>query len=84
MHKYLKKHAIYYGVVFVTQGLGLLAIALNNGQRQLQVLFLVLMASFYVLWGVVHHLIHHDLHTKIVLEYVLMATLAITVVYFLL
>ena len=84
MNKHLRKHLTYYLVVLVTQGLGLLAIALNNGQRTLQVLFLVLMASFYILWGVIHHYIHHDLHPKVVLEYVLMGVLAITVVYFLL
>ncbi len=80
----LRKHLWYYGVGAIFQGLGLLLIILSSGFPHIQMTYVVLMAFFYVLWGILHHIFHHDLHTKIVLEYVLFASLGITVIYFLL
>lgn len=80
----MKKHTYYYlslGAIL----LGLLVlIFLTPGDSKLHMSVVVLMAFFYVLWAIVHHLIHHDMHAKIVVEYVLIGMLGITFVYFVL
>jgi len=45
---------------------------------------ILLCGIFYVVIGIIHHLLAHDISSKIVLEYVLMATLGISIVFFLL
>lgn len=33
----------------------------------------------YVFWGIIHHMIQKDLHLNVVIEYILMATIAIVI-----
>ncbi len=37
-------------------------------------------AALYIGWGIAHHLVEHSLTFRVVLEYVLVAALAVTVV----
>lgn len=43
----------------------------------LQFLISVITAVSYVLWGIIHHMGKKDLHAKIVIEYVLIALIAV-------
>lgn len=45
---------------------------------------IIFAACFYVFWAVIHHLMHHDLSGKVVVEYVLIAMVGISLVYFVL
>jgi len=78
------KHSYYYLLVGLIQVVGLLLVIAAGGNKQIQLTFIVLIAVLYVFWGVIHHKIHHDLHTKIVVEYVAMASLGIALMYLLL
>lgn len=79
-----KHHLSYYGIVGLIQLAGLILIILAGGDKQMQMMYVVLMTLLYVAWGLIHHKIHHDLHAKVVIEYVLMGTLGISIMYFLL
>jgi len=77
-------HIIYYISLSVILGFGLLiTIAVSNHTR-LQMLSIFLTAFFYIIWGILHHLINHDLTAKIVVEYILIGSFGVTVVFFLL
>lgn len=55
-----------------------------GSDRQLQMIMIGLGVFFYVLWGVVHHLVRHDFHLKILVEYVVIALLALVLIFSLL
>lgn len=79
----MKKHLGYYISLLAILFLGVL-IAFNSSDKQFQLLVTVVTAFFYTVWGVLHHALNHELTAKIVIEYVLMATLGIAFVFFLL
>jgi hypothetical protein len=54
------------------------------GNKNLQMAYIVLTTFLYIVWGIVHHYIHHDVHPRIVLEYILMGSFGISVMFFLL
>jgi hypothetical protein len=73
MIKELKKHALDY-LVLITAGIFFLVIAnISRGERLVQFFTLVAYASFYIIWGVYHHLVEDSLHLKTVIEYILIA-----------
>jgi len=55
-----------------------------NYNRQAQVGVTLVIAAAYVLWGIIHHSIKKDLHWRIILEYLVVATVASLVVIYLL
>ena len=69
----IKKHLFDY-LLLVTAGIFFL-VALNifKGERFLEFIFLTSFATFYIIWGVYHHVIEDSLHLKIVIEYILIA-----------
>lgn len=71
--KELKKHALDY-LLLITAGVFFI-ISLNvfRGERLLEFIMLLAFASFYIIWGIYHHIIENTLHLKSVLEYILIA-----------
>ena len=55
-----------------------------NFNRMAQVGITLALGAIYVLWGMVHHALNKELYLKIILEYLLVASLASIVVIFLL
>ncbi len=41
-------------------------------------------AAGYVVWGVIHHYLHRDLHLSVIIEYIVVATLGLVIVFSLL
>lgn len=80
----LRRHAFYYISLLLIEVIGFILIISANGQKSLQMTYVVLLAGVYIVWGLVHHKLHHDLQSKIVLEYVLMGSLGVTILFFLL
>ncbi len=76
------KHIAYYIGLGMVLLLGLPLLALTGFNKAFQISVVILLALFYVLWGLLHHYMHHDLHTKIVLEYIVMAALGVSIVFF--
>ena len=83
MFTHLKKHIGYYFSLIIILVLGIFLSLQTSGDRQLQMLIMVMTVFFYVLWGILHHLLEHDLSIKIVIEYVLIGSLAMSIILFL-
>lgn len=71
LHKELKKHLFDYLLLITAGVFFLLSINLFQGERFLEFIILLAFVSFYILWGVYHHVVSENLHLKIVLEYIL-------------
>lgn len=84
MYKKINEHVAYYISLIAIFALGAFLIYSVTPNKQLQMLIFVIMAIFYVIWGVLHHFINHELSTKIVVEYILIGTLGIGIMFFLL
>jgi hypothetical protein len=69
--KEVHKHLFDY-ILFITAGIFFL-ISLNifKGERLIEFLILLIFTSFYIIWGLYHHVIQNTLHLKTVLEYIL-------------
>lgn len=81
--KGIKKHFGYYFSLVIILSLGTFLSFQTSYDRQLQMLIVIMMVFFYVGWGILHHLLEHDLSIKIVIEYVLIGSLAMSIILFL-
>jgi len=69
--KELKKNLFDYlllitaGIIFIT------SISIFRGERIIEFIILLIFVSFYIFWGIYHHLQETGLHLKIVVEYIL-------------
>lgn len=79
----MRNHLGYYISLVLILFAGFL-VAFNSSDKQFQLEVAVLTAFFYAFWGILHHRLNHELTPKIVVEYVLMASLGISMVFFLL
>ena len=71
IHKELKTHTFDY-LLFLTAGtFFLISLNIFKGERLIEFVILLAFISFYIIWGIYHHIIENTLHFKIVLEYVL-------------
>lgn len=68
------KNNLFDYLLLITAGV-LFLISLNvfKGERLLEFLILFIFISFYIIWGVYHHIIEDSLHLKTVVEYILIA-----------
>ena len=79
----LKKHFWYYLSLTIILTLGLVLIVLTAYDKQLQMMVIVMTTIIYVAWSLLHHYLHHSLTVKIVIEYILIASLGLTLSLFL-
>lgn len=79
-----KKHWLYYSILLVLEGIGLILLSLSAYDKPLQLTIVMIMTIVYVLSAIIHHYLTHDVHTKIVVEYLLMGALGISITFFLL
>lgn len=70
-------HPLHYFTLLCLELVGLWGLLWFNYQPLTEMAILFYMAASYVGWGVYHHREHHDLHIKIILEYILIAILAL-------
>lgn len=80
----LYNHSGYYVFLIIILILGFLLAYTSTSSRNFQIGVVVVTTFFYVLWGIMHHLLNHDLNVKIVIEYILVGTLGLTIIFFLL
>lgn len=71
LQKEFRKHTFDY-LLFTTAGVFfLIALSIFKGERLLEFIILLAFVSFYIIWGLYHHLLEDSIHLKSVLEYVL-------------
>mgnify|MGYP000156239831 CR=1 FL=1 len=69
--KEIKKHLFDYLLLISAGIFFLIGLNIFRGERLIEFILLLAFTSFYIIWGVYHHIIEDTLHLKIVLEYVL-------------
>lgn len=77
----IKIHLGHYLVLFFILIFGFGTIAYFSRQPQVQILSAFITASFYVVWGVIHHYLAKDLHPRIILEYAAIALLGFLIIF---
>ncbi len=77
-------HLPYYSSLGGILLIGILLIMYFSPNRDSQFLVVVGMGICYTLLGLIHHHLAHDLVLKIVVEYILIATLGVSLIYFVL
>lgn len=77
MDKNLHFHLSYYLVLVLILSLGTVVFFFFSGERSMQFVVGVITSFSYFSWGVVHHHLEGDLHPAIVVEYLLIALLAV-------
>jgi hypothetical protein len=82
MYKRIQNHLGYYISLIAILIMSVVLMILANGNRELQMIIFTITAVCYVIWGILHHLFNHDLSLKIVLEYILIAALGVSVIFF--
>ncbi len=80
----MKKHLGYYISFFLILIAGMFLVFQNQGDKTTILEFVGLLAFFYVVWGLLHHLVHHSVTLRIVIEYIVVALLGVAVVFFIL
>jgi hypothetical protein len=83
MGERIVKHLGYYLSLIAILALSFF-LAYSSSSKIFQLGVIIATTFIYVLWGFIHHLIDHDLHPKIVIEYILIGTFGLTVIFFLL
>ena len=81
MIKKTAKHLLHYLPLIGVLLAGSFAFWFFSYNRAFQIVIAVVMAVFYVLWGVIHHTIHKDLHLSTVVEYVVIASLGLIIIF---
>lgn len=75
-----KRSFLYdYAILFLILGLGLWAFLFLGFDQFLKTLVIFATSAAYVCWGILHHWLAGDLHIKVIIEYVLIACLATTI-----
>lgn len=77
--KRVANHLAQYLILLIILSLAALFFFLASGHRQLQFKIVVLASSLYVAWGVVYHFFDKTLYSKVVVEYIAVALLAIVI-----
>ena len=73
----MKHHATYLLGLVAILVVGVTALYAAVGNRSLQLVIGLVLAGSYVAWGWSHHAKTNELHPKIMIEYVLIAAIAV-------
>ncbi|OGK14548.1 hypothetical protein A3C98_02110 [Candidatus Roizmanbacteria bacterium RIFCSPHIGHO2_02_FULL_37_15] len=73
IRKEIKKNLFDYLLLFTAGVLFLISLNIFKGERLLEFIILLIFISFYIIWGIYHHIIEDSLHLKTVVEYILIA-----------
>ncbi len=68
-----KTHLFDYLLLFTAGVFFLMSLMVFKGDRLLEFIILLAFVSFYIIWGIYHHIITDSLHLKTVIEYILIA-----------
>lgn len=79
--KNMQKHYFFhYASLLLLLSLGFILFYLNQGFGARQVNVSIIISFLYVIWGIIHHYLKGDLHMRIVIEYSLIALLAVVLI----
>lgn len=67
----VNKHFFDYLMLFTAGVFFIISINIFRGERTNEFIVLLIFVSFYIVWGIYHHIIENTLHIKTVVEYIL-------------
>lgn len=70
-------HIMHYFVLCLILTGGIATFYYVRPNVSLQFIVGITTSVFYVMWGLIHHMINKDLHRKVVVEYLLIGTIAV-------
>ena len=73
----MKQSIAHFFVLIAILAVGIVTFIYVRPNTTLQLFVGIITAVTYVLWGFIHHAIKKDLHLKIMVEYLLIGTIAI-------
>lgn len=73
----MKNHILDYFILFTAGVFFIIAFYVFRGERLIQFLILAGFTSFYILWGLYHHLVRDKLHLKTIIEYIFFGFIAL-------
>lgn len=73
----MKRSFVHFFILLVILAAGVFTFISVRPNTSLQLFVGIVTAAVYVLWGLIHHAMQKDLHQKIVVEYLLIGTIAI-------
>jgi hypothetical protein len=73
----MRQSVVHFLVLIAILIAGVFAFMYVGPNTTLQLFVGIVTAVAYVLWGLIHHAVTKDLHQKIVVEYLLIAVIAI-------
>ena len=79
-----QKHLWHYIPLLGILIFGVISFSIFSYDKSFQAFVAVVMGIFYVLWGVIHHYAHKDLSLMVVVEYVLVSSLGLIIIFSLL
>jgi len=80
MNKHNHFHLLHYIILVVILSLAVVLFFISSGNASVQFNIAIITSFVYFIWGIIHHWLEGDLHPKIVVEYLLIALLAIFMV----
>ena len=83
MKKKLKKHIGYYLSLLIIFSVGFLLTIFVAPNLNLQKITISSTIVAYVFWGIFHHYINHELTRRIMIEYILIGSLGLSILFFL-
>lgn len=84
MYKKLHSHIGYSISLFLILAFGLILVFFSSPNRPLQMVEITIVTISYIFWGILHHLVNHDLNMQIVIEYILVGSIGLSMVFFIL
>jgi len=77
MHKEIRRYPLDFAILFGIFSMVLVFFSQLRHILPAEKLLLFALASFYFLWGIIHHLYHRDLTLRVAIEYASFAALAL-------
>ncbi len=81
MMRSIFKDLAHYTPLFGILIVGFGAFWLFSYDRVFQIATAISTALAYVLWGIIHHYIHRDLNVSVIVEYLVIASLGLVVIF---
>jgi EamA domain-containing membrane protein RarD len=81
MTKKTLKHLQHYLPLMGILGAGIIGFYIFSYDRLFQFFIAIAVSLSYVTWGLVHHYIHQDFHLSVLIEYLVIAILALVVIF---
>jgi len=71
LYKEISFHRFDYLLFFTAGAFFVISLQIFKGERLVEFLILLAFTSFYIIWGMYHHIIENTVHLKNIIEYVL-------------